>query len=296
MVRIKSREDIIFDIFNTILMLILIFLTLYPVWFCIVGSFNEGLDYMRGGVNFWPRKFTLSNYRVVLMEPRIKDAYKITILRTIIGVITHVLFTSLFAYGFSRRNLIGKKIYGTMGIITMFFSGGLIPSYFLYKWLRLLNSFWVYVIPALFNFWNVIIFQSFFREIPESINESARIDGANEYQIYFYLILPLSKPVLAALALFTGVWHWNSYFDSMVFTTSQELSTIQLLLMKIIRSTEGAANVASRAGEMLERQRDISSTTVQMATMVITSAPIMMLYPFLQKYFVKGVMIGSIKG
>lgn len=296
MVRIKSREDIIFDIFNTILMLILIFLTLYPVWFCIVGSFNEGLDYMRGGVNFWPRKFTLSNYRVVLMEPRIKDAYKITILRTIIGVITHVLFTSLFAYGFSRRNLIGKKIYGTMGIITMFFSGGLIPSYLLYKWLRLLNSFWVYVIPALFNFWNVIIFQSFFREIPESINESARIDGANEYQIYFYLILPLSKPVLAALALFTGVWHWNSYFDSMVFTTSQELSTIQLLLMKIIRSTEGAANVASRAGEMLERQRDISSTTVQMATMVITSAPIMMLYPFLQKYFVKGVMIGSIKG
>lgn len=296
MVRIKSREDIIFDIFNTILMLILIFLTLYPVWFCIVGSFNEGLDYMRGGVNFWPRKFTLSNYRVVLMEPRIKDAYKITILRTIIGVITHVLFTSLFAYGFSRRNLIGKKIYGTMGIITMFFSGGLIPSYFLYKWLRLLNSFWVYIIPALFNFWNVIIFQSFFREIPESINESARIDGANEYQIYFYLILPLSKPVLAALALFTGVWHWNSYFDSMVFTTSQELSTIQLLLMKIIRSTEGAANVASRAGEMLERQRDISSTTVQMATMVITSAPIMMLYPFLQKYFVKGVMIGSIKG
>ncbi|NLX71204.1 MAG: carbohydrate ABC transporter permease [Clostridiales bacterium] len=296
MVRIKSREDIIFDIFNTILMLILIFLTLYPVWFCIVGSFNEGLDYMRGGVNFWPRKFTLSNYRVVLMEPRIKDAYKITILRTIIGVITHVLFTSLFAYGFSRRNLIGKKIYGTMGIITMFFSGGLIPSYLLYKWLRLLNSFWVYIIPALFNFWNVIIFQSFFREIPESINESARIDGANEYQIYFYLILPLSKPVLAALALFTGVWHWNSYFDSMVFTTSQELSTIQLLLMKIIRSTEGAANVASRAGEMLERQRDISSTTVQMATMVITSAPIMMLYPFLQKYFVKGVMIGSIKG
>lgn len=296
MVRIKSREDIIFDIFNTILMLILIFLTLYPVWFCIVGSFNEGLDYMRGGVNFWPRKFTLSNYRVVLMEPRIKDAYKITILRTIIGVITHVLFTSLFAYGFSRRNLIGKKIYGTMGIITMFFSGGLIPSYLLYKWLRLLNSFWVYIILALFNFWNVIIFQSFFREIPESINESARIDGANEYQIYFYLILPLSKPVLAALALFTGVWHWNSYFDSMVFTTSQELSTIQLLLMKIIRSTEGAANVASRAGEMLERQRDISSTTVQMATMVITSAPIMMLYPFLQKYFVKGVMIGSIKG
>jgi len=296
MVRIKSREDIIFDIFNTILMLILIFLPLYPVWFCIVGSFNEGLDYMRGGVNFWPRKFTLSNYRVVLMEPRIKDAYKITILRTIIGVITHVLFTSLFAYGFSRRNLIGKKIYGTMGIITMFFSGGLIPSYLLYKWLRLLNSFWVYIIPALFNFWNVIIFQSFFREIPESINESARIDGANEYQIYFYLILPLSKPVLAALALFTGVWHWNSYFDSMVFTTSQELSTIQLLLMKIIRSTEGAANVASRAGEMLERQRDISSTTVQMATMVITSAPIMMLYPFLQKYFVKGVMIGSIKG
>ena len=239
MVRIKSREDIIFDIFNTILMLILIFLTLYPVWFCIVGSFNEGLDYMRGGVNFWPRKFTLSNYRVVLMEPRIKDAYKITILRTIIGVITHVLFTSLFAYGFSRRNLIGKKIYGTMGIITMFFSGGLIPSYLLYKWLRLLNSFWVYIIPALFNFWNVIIFQSFFREIPESINESARIDGRMNIR-YFLSNFTLSKPVLAALALFTGVWHWNSYFDSMVFTTSQELSTIQLLLMKIIRSTEGS--------------------------------------------------------
>ncbi|TVQ28750.1 MAG: carbohydrate ABC transporter permease [Spirochaetaceae bacterium] len=277
-------------------MIAVIFVTLFPFWYAVVGSFNHGADYMRGGVTFWPRRFTTANYQVVLRERQIVDAYRITILRTAIGTTAHIVFTGVFAYGFSRPYLRGRKAYATIGLITLFFSGGLIPIYLLYRSLGLLNNFLVYVVPGMFNFWNVLIFQTFFREIPISINESAKMDGANEYTIFFRLIMPVSKPVFAAIALFVAVWHWNSFFDAMVFTTSRSLQPLQLYLMRIIRTREAAANVASRAAEMMATQFEVNSTTIQLATIVVTALPIILLYPFLQKYFVKGLLIGSIKG
>lgn len=293
----KTKSDNIFDYFNVIGMCLLVFVTLFPFWYSLVGSFNEGLDFMRGGVVFWPRRFTLANYKIVFKNPEILGAYRMTVLRTLFGTLGHIFVTTMFAYAFSRRNLMGKKLYAAMGVITMFFHGGLIPTYLLFKSLNILNTFWVYIIPALFNFWNVIIFTNFFREIPESINESARMDGANEYTIYFRLILPLSKPVLAAIALFTGVYHWNDFYMSLVFTTKESLQVMQVLLLKVIQTREMASQMAnSVASEMASEARAANSRTIQLATMIIASAPILMLYPFLQKYFVKGVMIGSIKG
>jgi putative aldouronate transport system permease protein len=287
-----------FDYLNLTGMAVLTFATLFPFWTCLVGSFNEGFDYIKGGVYFWPRVFSLDNYRVVFMDKTILSSYKITVLRTAIGVSTHLLFTSVFAYAYSRKILKGKRLFMVFGLITMYFNGGLIPRYILYRELGLLDNFWVYILPNMLGFFHVIIMQAFFRTIPDAISESAMMDGANEYRIYWSLILPLSKPVLAAIALFSGVFHWNSYFDSMVFTTSQDLQTIQVYLMKIIRSQNFAAEMAANAtaNTLVSSQEKLNSETIQLATMMATTVPILLMYPLLQKYFVKGVMIGSIKG
>lgn len=296
MISRKTTSDRIFDAFNAILMVFVIFLTLYPFWHVLVGSLNEGMDYMRGGVYFWPRTFTLENYVTVLNNQRIGSAYRVTILRTIIGTLTHLTITSTFAYAFSRKNLLGKNIYATIGLIPMFFGGGLIPTYILYQRLGLLDNFLVYILPGMFSFWNVLIFQSFFREIPDSISESAKLDGANEYTIFAKLILPLSKAVFAAIALFVGVGHWNTFFDAMMFTRSQELQVLQVFLMRVIRTREAAATLVENLPREVAEARTVTSTSVQMATMMIAAGPIILIYPFLQKYFVKGIMIGSVKG
>jgi putative aldouronate transport system permease protein len=296
MIRSIKPADKIFDFVNILGMLIVIFLTLYPFWFTIVGSLNIGSDYMSGGVNFWPRKFTLENYQVVLRNHQITNAFVITVLRTVIGTFTSVLFTAIFAYGFSRKDLMGKNIYAIIALITMYFGGGLIPSYMLIKNLHLIDNFLVYIIPTLFSFWNVLIMQSFFREIPESMLESAKIDGAGEYKIFFRLVIPLSMPVLATITLFNGVGHWNSYFDSMLYTNEESLQTIQVIIMKVIRNRDAALSAATKAGIATADKQKTSAVTLQLATMIVATLPIMILYPFLQKYFVAGMTIGSIKG
>lgn len=295
MVKHNLMKDKIFNGFNSIFMLIVIFLTLYPFLYSLAGSFNVGSDYMKGGVYIWPRKFTLDNYKIVFSDLSILTALKITVARTVLGTVASVLFTSVFAYGFSRKDLIGKKYYAAICLITMYFSGGLIPYYMVVKQLGMVNHFVVYIIPGLFSFFNVLILQSFFREIPESIVESAKMDGAGEYMIFFKLIAPLSKPVLATVALFNAVGNWNAFFDSMLFTTKPELQTIQLLLMKIIRSRDGATKLAEM-GASVSQAANTTSVTIQLATMIVATVPIILVYPFLQRYFVSGLTIGSVKG
>jgi putative aldouronate transport system permease protein len=293
---LRPREGRLFDVVNVTLMSLLIFVTLFPFWYCLVGSFNQGFDYLKGGVYLWPRKFSLDNYWIVFRQEGILSAYKITILRTLIGTVSHVLVTALFAYGFSRKYLKGKAFYAIFGLITMYFQGGLIPKYILYKNLGLLDNFLVYILPGLLTFYHVIIMQAFYRTIPEAINESAMMDGAGEYRIFFWLILPLAKPVVAAITLFEGVRHWNSFFDSMVFTTSDRLQTIQVYLMRVIKSAQAASQMANESAAIIPDRGRINSETIKLATMIVTTAPILAIYPFLQKYFVKGIMIGAIKG
>ncbi len=290
----QRLKDKIVDILIYAFMVVIIFLTLYPFWYCFVGSFNEGLDYMKGGVYFLPRKFTIGNYMTVFADNTILNSFKVTIARTVIGTISHVLFCSVFAYAYSRKILKWKKFFMVTGLIPMYFGGGLIPTYILYRQLGLLNNFLVYIIPGLFSFYHVIIMQAFFRGIPDSLAESAMMDGASEYRIYWSILLPLSTPVLAAIALFTGVGHWNSYFDSMVFTTSRSLQTVQVYLMKIVRSQQAAQNMVDATQDEFERV--ITPETVKLATMMTVTLPIIFIYPFLQRYFVKGMMIGSLKG
>lgn len=293
----KLKNNTAFDWINYIVMALISFLMLYPLWYCIVGSFNEGSDYLRGGVFLWPRKWTFANYKAVFLDRSILDAFGVTIAKCLIGTITSVLCTSMVSYAITRPRLKLKKFYIPFIMLTMFFSGGLIPYFILITDLGLYDSFWVYIIPTMFSAYNMIIIQSFMRELPGELLESAKIDGASEYRIFFQMILPLSKPVLATISLFTIVNHWNSYFDSMMYTSSRKLQTIQLFLKKVITDPSVARGLGSAAAVTIPEQAStLTPQVVKLATMVITALPIICVYPFLQRYFVKGVTMGAVKG
>lgn len=293
----KLKKNTAFDWINYIVMALISFLMLYPLWYCIVGSFNEGSDYLRGGVFLWPRKWTFANYKAVFLDRSILDAFGVTIAKCLIGTITSVLCTSMVSYAITRPRLKLKKFYIPFIMLTMFFSGGLIPYFILITDLGLYDSFWVYIIPTMFSAYNMIIIQSFMRELPGELLESAKIDGASEYRIFFQMILPLSKPVLATISLFMIVNHWNSYFDSMMYTSSQKLQTIQLFLKKVITDPSVARGLGSAAAVTIPEQAStLTPQVVKLATMVITALPIICVYPFLQRYFVKGVTMGAVKG
>lgn len=283
-----------FDRFNVLGMLIICFVTLYPIWYVLVNSFNDGKDAMSGGNIYWiPRMFSIENYTTVFDNAGIMTAMGITIAKTVIGVVVHVFFTAMVAYAFSRKELIGRNAYMMIGTITMFFGGGLIPTYMWYKDLGLLDQFGVYIWPAMFSFFDLIIFLAFFREIPDGLEEAAKIDGANDFKIFYSVVLPVSMPVVATIALFHGVWQWNDYFTGVIFTNRESLQPIQTFLYKVIAQSSSNQIVGAAGGAVTRR---VTGQSIKMATMVITTLPIVLAYPFLQRYFVKGLMIGSLKG
>jgi len=270
----------------------------YPFWNAAVISFNMGSDTAMGGITFWPRAFTLENYQLILKDSRLFNGFFISITRTIVGTISAVFMTSLLAYGMSKSHLIGRKYYTIYFIITMYFGGGLIPVYLLVRSLGLMNSFLVYIIPGLISVWNMIVFRTFFKSLPVGLEESAQIDGSSNWGIYFRIVLPLSGPVIATLGLFTAISHWNDWFIPTIYINNDNLLPIQTMLRQalnsnIIQESSGALDSASLA--YLQKTRSITSKSLQMAMMMVVTLPIMLVYPFVQKYFVKGVMIGSLK-
>ncbi len=267
------------------------FLTLYPFYYCLVQSLNNGYDSRIGGVYWWPRDFTLENFEAVFQNEHIVTAFGVTIARTLLGTVLSVVFTALFAYGISK-NIMGRKFYSTMGLITMYFSGGLIPFYFLIKDLGLLDTFWVYIIPSLFSYYNALLFMANFRAIPSSIEEAALIDGANEFKTFFVIILPLSTPILATIALFNGVYHWNDWFTTAIYTTDPGLYTLPAILKDIINYASSMEELRSR---MAITEGKVTIEALRYATMMVAVIPITLAYPFLQKYFVKGMMVGAVK-
>lgn len=283
------------DIILNFIMLLVIIITLYPFYYCLILSFNNGYDTYLGNLYFFPRMFTLANYKMVFVNQRIFTAFVITTSRTLIGTATSVFFTASVAYGLSKKDLMFRKTYMILGIITMYFNGGLIPFYFVLRDLNLLNSFAVFIIPSLFAFFNAILFMTFFRTIPESLRESARIDGASEAFIYLRIILPLSVPIIATIALFNGVGHWNAWFDSQFFTTDPKYRTLQLILKEIMAKASAQEELKRQMGISLDSNL-YTVESIRYATMMVAIGPIIFIYPFLQRYFIKGIMIGSIKG
>ncbi|WP_082112181.1 carbohydrate ABC transporter permease [Paenibacillus sp. DMB20] len=274
-------------------MLLICFITLYPIWYVIVNALNEGQDGMRGGIYWWPRIFSFENFEAVFQSPGIMTAMGITAAKTLLGTVIHVFFTAMVAYAFSRKGLIGGKIYILIGTFTMFFSGGLIPTYLLMKDLHLLDNFLVYIIPVMFSFFDLIIFMTFFREIPDGLEEAAKIDGANDWSILLKVVLPVSMPVIATIALFHGVYQWNDYFAGVIYINNTDLQPIQTYLYRVVAQSSSNQMVAQIPGGVA---KTVTSQSIKLATMVVTTLPIVFVYPFLQRYFVKGMMIGSIKG
>jgi len=285
----RDWDSRIFDAINLILLLAFTAIIVIPIWNVVVSSLTTGPTLTGGNFIFWPDGMNFDNYRAVFNDPLIWSAFRVSILRTLIGSVTSVLFTSVVAYGLSKTKLRGRKIYTFILVITMFFGGGMIPTFVLIRSLGLLNSFWVYIIPALFSYWNTIILMNFFRGIPASLEEAAQIDGAGYWKIFYRIILPLSKPALATIALFNGVAHWNDFMTTHLYIRSESLFTLQYRVFQIV--------TRSQLAEMDNLPVAIQSTTrgIQLATIVVTTVPIVLVYPFLQKYFVSGMTLGAVK-
>ncbi|GGG09926.1 carbohydrate ABC transporter permease [Paenibacillus aceti] len=287
----RDIDSQVFDAVNVSLLVIFTIIIVVPLWNVIVSSFSSGRSLAEGGFIFWPKEFSLENYEAVFRDSSIWQSFFISVSKTFVGVITHVFFCAMVGYGLSKREVRGRKLYVTMGVITMFFSGGMIPTYLLIKSLGLLNSFWVYIIPALFSYYDVIILMNFFRNVPDSLEESAKIDGAGDWRIFLKIFIPLSMPAIATIALFNGVGQWNDFMTTKLYITDKSLYPLQMKLYEIIvqSQTQSMQDIGGSAV--------IETTTkgVQLATIVITTLPIVVMYPILQKYFISGMMLGAVK-
>lgn len=284
-------EDRIFNIVNITLLSMFTLIIIFPIWNIVVQSFSSVDSLADSGLRIWPKEFSFESYRLVFNDETIWRSFLISILKTVIGIVTHVFFTAMVAYGMSKSDLFGRNIYTALGIGTLFFSGGIIPTYLLIRALGLLDSFWVYIIPSLFSYYDMIIMMNFFREIPSALEESAKIDGAGAWRIFLQIILPLSLPVLATIALFNGVYQWNDYITARLYISDEALYPIQMKLFEIIVQQE-AANMQDLTTSVVV---PTTAKSVQLATIVIATTPIVMVYPFLQKYFMSGIMLGAIK-
>ncbi len=289
----KLKRYGVFDYVLMVLMLFFSFLMIYPVYYVIIGSFNQGLDYLSGGIYLYPRKFTIDNYIVIFSDNRLWWAYFITISRTILGTFVAVTFTSIVAYAMSRRELLFKRFFYFANIFTMFFGGGLIPFFLVIKTLGLYNTYALYIIPCAYSVYHMIILANFFKALPEELREAAVLDGIGEFGMLFKIVIPLSKPVIATVSLWVMLGHWNSYFDAMVYTNSQKLETLQYYLMKLINSQNISLGAITLPPSITE---NLTAEVVTFATIVISILPIALVFPFMSKYFEKGIMIGSVKG
>jgi putative aldouronate transport system permease protein len=296
-VRRRSRNDILIDLFVYTFLLVVGFLTLYPFWNITVLAFNDALDSLRGGITFWPRMWTLDNFRSVLRADALITAAINSVLRTVIGVVAGIIVTTMLAYTLSRREYVFRKIIQRLFVLTMYVHGGLIPLYFVIRGLGLRNNFLVYILPLLINAFYLIIVRSYMDTIPESLHEAARIDGANDFFIYRTIVFPLSLPVIATIALFISVYQWNSWFDTFIFVSEKRLTTLQFELMRIIsQSTIRVQNIEEIRDKVQSQRVTSTPESIRMAITVVVTAPILFVYPFIQRYFIKGMTIGAIKG
>lgn len=293
----RTGEDWAIDIFVYGFLILFSVLTLFPFINMLALSLNEAWDTYKGGITIFPRRFTLANYQAIFSTSAIIKAYGISIYRTVAGTALSLVFCAATGYALSKKYLKIRKPFLAFLVFTTMFSGGIIPYYILLRNLNLLNNLLVYVIPGIYNVFNVLIFRTYFEGIPESIEESAKLDGANELKILWNIMIPLSKPVFAALALFTGVGLWNDWFTGEFYITSPTKWTVQNYLLKVLQGNAASSSIDAyiNAGNGQQATK-ISPESVRMAVLMVTSIPIMCIYPFLQKYFVKGVMIGAVKG
>ena len=289
----KSKGETVFGVCNVLFMLLMIVITLYPVWYVVTCSFSDS-NFLIGdkGLMLLPKGFSLSAYQSVLKNPNIAVGYRNTLFVVVVGTLVNVLMSSLAAFVLTRKQFAIKKVMMTMIIITMYFGGGLVPTYLVvYKYLGLGDTLWALILPGAINTYNMIIMKTNFASIPSSLEESAAIDGANEIVVLFRIVLPLSLPIIAVMVLFYGVAHWNSWCNALIYIRKPALYPLQLRLREILLINDVSSMTA---GADASDKYNIGES-IKYATIMVATVPILLVYPFIQKYFVKGMMIGAVK-
>lgn len=279
------------DVIIVSILILLTLITLYPFIFVIAGSFNNGIDYGYGGVWLFPRVFTLANYIVIISDSLFFESLLRTFAVTVLGTSGALLFTSFVAYAMSQKDLKFRGFFWNFSLVTMFFSGGMIPSYLLMRQLGLYDTFWVYIIPSLFSVYNTIIISNFFKGIDPAMRESAYIDGAGEIRIWLLIYMPLSKPVLATIALWLAVGKWNGFMATLLYTdtTDDSLWLLPFYMMRIVK-------FADTPDVDMAYVDEVSGKTIEYAAIILSTLPLVLLYPFIARFLTKGIMIGSLKG
>ena len=294
MIREGGYSRKMFVVFNYVFLFLMMLVTLYPVWLTVITSISNGLDVMMGGVTWLPINVTFATYERIF-RGELFMYMRNSVFYTVLGTFINLLMSCLCAYPLSRKTFSGRRFFTTMVTITLFFSGGMIPMYLVVKQYTLLDTIWALVLPGAISTYNMIIIRTAFQSIPDSLIESAHLDGANDIIVLFRIIIPLSKATLATMLLFYAVSHWNSYFDAMLYINRKELQPLQILLRNLL--VAGVSNeetlTASAAGAS---SFTVTDRTMRAGTIVVATLPILVVYPFVQRFFVKGVMIGSVKG
>lgn len=290
----QAREQLYRAIIALVL-LVVCALTLYPFLNILAISLNDSTDSVLGGIHLWPRKFTTNNYREILRNPNLSTAFQVSVARTLVGTVLSLISTASVAYVISRRDFVLSRFLGGAFLLTMYVSGGMIPEFLVVRSLRLQNNFWVYILPGLIGGWNVFVTKAFMDGLPRALQESAKLDGANDLVIFARIVLPLCLPVLATVALFCAVGQWNAWFDTYIYAGSNPaLTTLQYELMKIVTSSNSSAAMMGYA-DKLSTVDSVSPESIRMAITIVATVPILAVYPFLQKYFVKGLTLGAVK-
>lgn len=293
MVGKRSLGEKTFDIFNYLFLIFLMIITIYPVIYVVLASLSDSNQLIsHTGLLFKTLGFNTNAYSAVLANPNIASGYGVTLFIVVVGTTLNVFFTAIGAFVLSRRDFPLNKIITIMILFTMYFSGGMIPRYlFINDTLNMGNSIWVLLLPGLISTYNLIVMRTNFQSIPGSLEESAKIDGANDITILFRIILPLSKPIIAVMVLMYGVSHWNAWFDAMLFIRQRSLYPLQIILREILISNSTDSMINADVGDI-----EAIGESIKYATIVISTVPILCVYPFIQKYFTKGIMIGAVKG
>ncbi len=295
-------SNVIFDVIIYLTLAFVVLITVYPFWNTLALSFNDGLDSLKGGIKLIPRKFTLRNYTNLFETDYIFKAGLISVSRTILQTVLNVFCTSLLAYSLSRKEFVLKKSLTAIIVISMYVNAGLIPGYMLTKKLGLLNNYLVYIIPNLIDAFNFILVRTYINGLPDSFVESARIDGANEFRIFMQIIMPLIIPSIAMTCLFVAVNAWNSWFDTYLYTSGKKnLHSLQYVLMSFLQASQQQSNSASNANALAvaaasgASAAQVTPVAIRASITIVATVPILIVYPFVQKYFVTGMTIGGVK-
>ena len=293
----RLNSDTIFSFFNLFFLLIVLFLMLYPFWYVVMTSFSDaGRILKEGNVILWPRGFSLDGYKQLLMYKALPQYFINTLIYVVLGTLLRIIVASLAGYSLSVKRFVAGKFIMIAMVITMFISGGLIPTYMLIKSLNGFDTIWVMVIPGAIDVYTCIVFKTFFQQLPGELKDAAEIDGANDLLMLTRIILPVSKPLLATFAIFAIVGYWNEWFSALLYLNSKSMHPIQMFLRNLLVSMQTIASESGSAGKIVSMDALIKARIVRMCSIVVSTLPIILIYPFFQRFFTKGIIVGSLKG